>query len=113
MAVIRKRLIFWLIKAYIKKSGKTMLFSFLFGLLIFFILLVIGKYYSHFVPFSRVETIGLVGAYAQDSLPDEITHKLSYGLTIIAPNGEIKPGLAYSWDVLNSGKVYRFHLKKG
>lgn len=113
MAVIRKRLIFWLIKAYIKKSGKTILFSFLFGLFIFFAVLFIAKYYSHIVPFSRVQTIGLVGAYTQDSLPDSITNKVSQGLTIVAPDGTIKPGLASSWDILNNGKTYRFHLKKG
>jgi len=113
MAVIRKRLIFWLIKAYIKKAGKTILFSFLFGLFIFFALLFIGKYYSHIVPFSRTETIGLVGAYDQDSLPTEITDKLSTGLTTVAPDGTIEPGLASSWDVLDNGKTYRFHLKKG
>ena len=113
MAVIRKRLIFWLIKAYIKKSGKTILFSFLFGLIVFFALLFIGKYYSHIIPFSRAETIGLVGAYAQDSLPNEITEKISTGLTTVAPDGTIEPGLASSWDVLDNGKTYRFHLKKG
>src|ERR1700733_2877773 len=105
MAVIRKRLIFWLIKAYIKKSGKTILFSFLFGLFIFFAVLLIGKYYSHIVPFSREETIGLVGAYGEDSLPTEITGKISSGLTTISPSGTIEPGLASSWDVLDNGKT--------
>lgn len=113
MAVIRKRLIFWLIKAYIKKSGKTILISFLFGLFAFFALLVIAKYYSHFVPFSHTETIGMVGAYSQDSLPSEITDKISTGLTVISPDGSIKPGLATSWDVLDNGKTYRFHIKPG
>ena len=113
MAVIRKRLIFWLIKAYIKKSGKTILFSFLFGLFIFFALLLVGKYYSHIIPFTRTETIGLVGAYTEDALPSEITNKLSSGLTSVAPDGTIKPELAASWDVLDKGKTYRFHLKPG
>ncbi len=113
MAVIRKRLIFWLIKAYIKKSGKTILFSFLFGLFIFFAMLFIGKYYTHIVPFTHTETIGLTGAYSQDALPSEITSKMSIGLTTIAKDGSIKPGLASSWDILDNGKVYRFHLKHG
>ncbi|HSX10026.1 MAG TPA: ABC transporter substrate-binding protein [Candidatus Saccharimonadales bacterium] len=113
MAVIRKRLIFWLIKAYIKKSGKTILFSFIAGLIIFFAFLLIAKYYSHIVPFSRVETIGEVGAYTQDTLPSEITGKMSTGLTAVAINGAIKPGLASSWDILDHGKTYRFHLRKG
>lgn len=113
MAVIRKRLIFWLIKAYIKKSGKTIFFSFLLGLFIFFVLLVIAKYYSHFVPFSKNETIGLVGAYTGDALPQEINDKISVGLTSVSQDGTIKPGLASSWDILDKGKTYRFHLKQG
>lgn len=113
MAVIRKRLIFWLIKAYIKKWGKTILFSFLAGLIIFFALLLISKYYSRIIPLSHIQTIGLVGAYTEDALPSEITDKLSSGLTTIAANGTIEPGLASSWDVLDNGKTYRFHLKHG
>ena len=113
MAVIRKRLIFWLIKAYIKKSGKTILFSFLTGLIAFFVLLFLGKYYSHIFPFTRTETIGLVGAYSEDELPPFITNEIAEGLTTIAPDGSIKPGLASSWDILDNGKTYRFHLKQG
>lgn len=113
MAVIRKRLIFWLIKAYIKKSGKTILFSFLFGLIIFFVALFIGKYYSHLIPFTRTQTVGLAGAYTEDSLPAGITDKMSEGLTTVAPNGSIQPALASSWEILNNGKTYRFHIKPG
>jgi peptide/nickel transport system substrate-binding protein len=113
MAVIRKRLIFWLIKAYIKKSGKTILFFFLLGLIIFFTLLFTAKYYSHIFPFSRNQTVGLVGAYTEDALPQIITDKLSTGLTTVAPDGSIKPSIASNWEILDKGKTYRFHLKQG
>jgi len=113
MAVIRKRLIFWLIKAYIKKSGKTILFSFLLGLIVFFALLFSAKYYAYIFPFSRNETIGLVGAYTTDALPPTITDKISTGLTVVNPDGTIKPAIASSWDILDKGKTYRFHLKHG
>src|SRR5258708_315468 len=113
MAVIRKRLIFWLIKAYIKKSGKTILISFLFGLVIFFTFLFTAKYYSYIIPFSRTRTVGLVGAYSGDSLPQQITDKISLGLTTIAQDGTIKPGIASSWDIMGMGKTYRFHLQQG
>jgi peptide/nickel transport system substrate-binding protein len=113
MAVIRKRLIFWLIKAYVKKSGKTILISFVLGLIIFFILLLTAKYYTHIFPFSRNETIGLVGAYTEDELPPIITDKLSSGLTIASSDGTIKPAIASSWEILDQGKTYRFHLKQG
>jgi peptide/nickel transport system substrate-binding protein len=113
MAVIRKRLIFWLIKAYIKKSGKTILFSFILGLFIFIAILFLSKYYAYIFPFSRTQTIGIVGAYTEDGLPSEITDKLSSGLTKVAPDGTILPDLAQSWEVLDNGKEYRFHLKHG
>ncbi len=113
MAVIRKRLIFWLIKAYIKKSGRTFLLFFLLGLIIFFTLLFTAKYYSYIIPFSRTDTVGLVGAYTGDSLPLEIIDALSNGLTVAAQDGTIQPGLASSWDIMEKGKTYRFHLKQG
>src|SRR6185437_12760969 len=113
MAVIRKRLIFWLIKAYFKKSGKIILICFLLGLLIFFGLLFTAKYYSHFFPFSRDKIVGIVGAYTEDALPAQITDKLSTGLTTAEQDGTVKPGLASSWDILDNGKTYRFHLKQG
>src|SRR5438309_382466 len=63
MIVFRRRLIFWLIKAYIKKSKKTLLFSFLFGLMIFFIFLLSGRYFTKLIPLTKKTTIGVVGDY--------------------------------------------------
>jgi len=54
-----------------------------------------------------------VGAYTEDALPAEITNKLSTGLTIIGSDGSIQPGLASSWEVIDKGKTYLFHLKHG
>lgn len=113
MAVIRKRLIFWLIKAYIKKSGKTLLISFVIGLLIFGALFFSSRYFSQImIPFTQKQTIGLVGAYTQDNLPPEVVNKLSSGLTELDENGSVKPKLAESWTVLDNGKTYIFKLKQ-
>ncbi|MGH7202994.1 MAG: ABC transporter substrate-binding protein [Candidatus Levyibacteriota bacterium] len=111
MVVVRKRLIFWLIKAYIKKSGKTMILSFLLGLIIFFAVLFSSKYFIHLIPFSKKQTIGIVGAYTQDNLPANILNKLSEGLTTVSLNGTIQPGLAATWNITSDGKTYTFHLK--
>ncbi|MGI8419057.1 MAG: ABC transporter substrate-binding protein [Candidatus Levyibacteriota bacterium] len=111
MVVVRKRLIFWLIKAYIKKSGKTMILSFLLGLIIFFGVLFSSKYFIHLIPFSKKQTIGIVGAYTQDNLPANIVNKLSLGLTTVSPSGTIQPGLAATWNITSDGKIYTFHLK--
>lgn len=112
MLVIRKRLIFWLIKAYIKKSGKIILLSFLLGLLIFFTLIFASKYFTIILPAFKRETIGVVGAYKKNNLPEIITNKFSRGLTKIADDGKVKPDLAQNWEIKDHGKTYIFHLKK-
>ena len=112
MLVVRKRLIFWLIKAYIKKSGKIMILSFVLGLLIFFFFIVSSRYFARIFPVYKKVSIGVVGAYKQDNLPLIITNKFSRGLTRVADDGSIKPDLAKDWQIKDSGKTYVFHLKK-
>lgn len=112
MIIFRRRLIFWLIKAYIKKSGKTLVFSFLFGLLVFFGFLLGSHYFTKLIPLSKKTTIGVVGAYRQDNLPPIVINYLSRGLTSVAEDGTVKPDVASSWEILDKGKTYRFHLKQ-
>ena len=109
---VNKRLIFWLVKAYIKKWRKTIFFFFIFGLLFFFILqfflsTIIAKF-----PLIEKETIGVVGAYTVESLPDFILQDVSQGLTSVDSHGNIHPNLAASWEIQDSGKTYIVHLKK-
>lgn len=108
----RKRLIVWLFKAYIKKWRKTIFLSFLFGLIIFFVLKYGVNYFIPLMPFTNKESIGIVGAYSPDNLPPEILAKLSSGLTHIDKDSNILPGLANSWEIKNDGKKYIFYLKK-
>ncbi|MDE2025210.1 MAG: ABC transporter substrate-binding protein [Patescibacteria group bacterium] len=108
---VNKRLIFWLIKAYIKKWRKTIFFFFLFGLIFFFILqfflsTIIAKF-----PLIEKETIGVVGAYTVDTLPDFIMEDVSQGLIKLDKHGNPQPGLASSWEVQDSGKTYIVHVK--
>lgn len=111
MIVFRRRLIFWLIKAYIKKWGKTVMFSFLFGLIVFFGLLWGSQYFTKLIPLTKKVTVGVVGAYRQDNLPPIVVKHLSRGLTKVAEDGTVKPDLAASWEIQDSGKTYVFHLK--
>lgn len=112
MLVIRKRLIFWLIKAYIKKSGKIIIASFLLGLILFSSLLFSSKYLSRIFPVYKKASVGVVGAYRQDNLPPIITNKFSRGLTTVTKDGSVKPDLAQDWLIKDKGKTYVFHLKK-
>ena len=110
--VVRRRLILWLIRAYIGKWGKSILISFFAGLLVFFIILYTSHYFLSLVPIYKHSIIGVTGAYTTDSLPTYITDKISRGLTVVNNNGEIKPAIAASWDIQDKGETYIFHLKK-
>lgn len=108
----RRRLVIWLFKAYFKKWRKTIFLSFVFGLIIFFILRYGVNYFIPLMPFTHKESIGMVGAYTSENLPSEILLKLSSGLTQVNKDSDILPGIAKSWEIRNDGKKYIFHLKK-
>lgn len=112
MVVLRRRLIFWLLKAYIRKSWKIIILFFLLGLLIFVAFLFGSPYLNKILPVYKKESVGVVGAYRQDTLPPIITNKFSRGLTKVSNGGNIEPDLAQTWDIQDSGKTYIFHLKK-
>jgi peptide/nickel transport system substrate-binding protein len=112
MIVLRKRLIFWLIKAYFKRWGKSILIYFGIGLLVFFLLSQTLPYFSILFPFTQKETIGIVGTYTTDSLPQEILAKISHGLTKTEADGIVKPDIAEKWKIAPSGKAYAFYLRK-
>jgi peptide/nickel transport system substrate-binding protein len=107
----RKRLIIWLVRAYFKKWGKTILMSFLLGLVIFIILKFSFPLVSVKIPTFHQKSIGVVGVYQQDNLPTFITTNVSQGLTTVDLDNTIKPGLASKWEIDNDGKTYTFHLK--
>jgi peptide/nickel transport system substrate-binding protein len=112
MAVIRTRLWFWLVKAYIKRWGKLMALFFFLGLCIFFLLLYYYPLIIRVIPFERKTVIGLTGAYTVDNIPEIIQNKISRGLTRVDNDASIKPDLALKWEILDKGKTYIFHLKK-
>jgi peptide/nickel transport system substrate-binding protein len=63
------------------------------------------------IPRSRgVERIGVVGVYPPENLPINIQEQVSMGLTTIADDGSVKPGLAKSWQAEEEGKVWEFEL---
>lgn len=110
--VFRKRLVFWLFKEYIKKWGKTIIFFFIVGLIVFCALWAILMYFKPTIPKIQKETIGVVGTYTPDTLPPYILQDLTRGLTKITVDGKVAPDLAQKWEINNDGKEYIFHLKK-
>jgi len=61
---------------------------------------------------SNKQVIGISGQYTFDNLPLEILSKFSNGLLYINERGELIPLLADSWEPLEGGKEYRFHIRK-
>lgn len=64
------------------------------------------------LPFVEKETIGIVGTYTVNSLPQEILNKVSKGLTKTEKDGTIRPDIAEKWKIAPNGKGYAFYLKK-
>lgn len=111
MIILRRRLIFWLIKAYAKRWGRTILIYFSIGLLAFLALRLFWGNLSDKLHLGKVETIGMAGAYTVDDLPSSILTKISQGLTSVSKDGEIKPGTARKWRIQNNDKSYIFYLR--
>lgn len=111
MIVIRRRLIYWLIKEYIRKWKKAIFFSFLIGLGVFFGFIFILRYFTAKIPVGKTETIGVVGAYSLQTLPPFILQDITKGLTVIAQDGSVLPGVAREWKVDETGKQYTFFLR--
>ena len=112
MIVLRKRLIFWLAKAYLKRWGKNILYSFGIGLVIFFLIrFALGSFIARF-PFVQKETIGMVGPYTIDSLPEDILQRISRGLTKTLKDGKVLPDIAEKWKISSNGKAYALYLRK-
>lgn len=109
--VIKRRLIIWLLRAYIQKWGKVIVFYFFLGLATFFLLLLGFTYLVPKLAIFKKDTIGIVGSYTVDTIPDSILHDLSRGLTSVDDTEHVHPDLASSWDIQDDGKTYVFHLR--
>ncbi len=113
----RKRLIFWLLRAYIKKWGKMILASFVFGFAIILFLFLNRNFIISRLPIVNHEHVGIAGIYYErdlpNNLPEVIAAKASRGLTKISKTGEVEPDLAKSWEVKDDGKTFIFYLNEG
>src|SRR5947209_6380594 len=113
MALIKRRLLIWLLKAYIKKWGKVFGLFFILGLLIFFIALFSFKYVAAKIFPPRQQIIGVIGSYTIDTLPEYILQDVSHGLTKINADGTASPDIALSWQIKDNGKTYILFAKIG
>lgn len=111
MIILRRRLIYWLLKEYLKKWRRTILLFFILGFTIFFSLRFFAGFFAAKIPVGQKEAIGMVGAYTLDALPPSILQEVSRGLTSVSEDGAVKPDLAKSWKIEDGGKTYAFKLR--
>lgn len=103
------RKLYWYLTSYAKKHGLVFIASIIFAVAIFsfFVPSIIS-----FIENKQTHYVGLIGDYNIDTLPIEVTGKLSAGLTKISDDGNIEPLLAARWNSEQDGKTYRFILKE-
>src|SRR3990167_9894257 len=112
MIILRRRLIFWLIKAYFKKWGRSIFIFLTIGLLAFFALRILIRVIPSTFPFIQRETIGMTGTYTINDLPYPILKMVSRGLTSVSYDGTVKPDIAGAWKIRDNGKEYTFFLRR-
>jgi len=99
---------FWIIKSFIQKHQKLILFTSLIAAFIFFF----AKNLMTLLPRIKADTkIGVVGQYTMNTLPSQISQTISRGLVKVDDSGQITPDMAKSWEILEDETLYRFYLK--
>lgn len=106
----RRRLLIWLLRAYIKKRRQTIAAFFFFGIVAALFLYLGRSFLSPFIP-RRTETIGIVGSYTIETLPLDLQNRISLGLTRLTEKGNASSSAALSYTVSNDGKAYTFTLR--
>ncbi len=91
---------------FIKKFKRLLFLGALIGGL-FFILLPNTR---DILTLFHQETIGYVGKYSADDLPQKIQKEISVGLTVLDESNNPQKGLADTWEAQEEGKVWIFHL---
>ncbi len=102
---------YWVSLAFFKKNMQSLLMSFLVSLLGVITIVSFAPYIVDLLTTKEV-VIGLSGSYSVQNLPDEVVSKYSNGLLHVNDKGELIPLLADSWEPVDGGKEYRFHIKK-
>lgn len=111
MAVRNKkfRFLYWFLKDLFKRYRKSLIIGFGVGLLA---TIIIGRLTPIVIASitKPIERIGIVGEIRPESLPLSIQSQISYGLTRLAPDGSLLPGIAASWSYEQEGKEIVFIL---
>jgi len=104
------RYYYWVILEFFRKHFKLIIVSFLLSFISLISVISLSPYIDTAITNKKI-SIGMAGKYDFNSVPDEITSKISNGLVFANDKGQILPILTSGWEVKNSGKEYVFHFK--
>ncbi|NTU74233.1 hypothetical protein HGB07_08925 [Candidatus Roizmanbacteria bacterium] len=104
------RYIYWIVIAFSKKNARLIILSFLLSIISIISLISLSPFLINNLS-NRKQVVGMVGSYEVNDLPESILSKISNGLIYIDDKGDIMPAISNSWEVLNDGKEYRFHIR--
>ena len=104
------RYYYWLLREFTKRHLKMIALSFFLSFFIVVSLVSFSSVLNKFL-FANKEVIGLVGNYDLSNIPEEVLSKISHGLVTVGPKGEVLPALSSSWEMIDNGREFRFHLK--
>ncbi len=89
------RYYYWIAIAFTQKNIKLILLSFLLSIVGIISIISVAPYLISYTT-SKKDTIGIVGSYDYNNLPDEVITKISNGLVFINERGEVVPVLVDS-----------------
>ncbi len=106
MASLRRSLKITII--FLKRNVLILLGGIILGVALFFFRSPLNNLVKIFFPSQVV--IGILGKHKVNTLPEEITNLISFGLTKLSTNNTPQKGAALSWEIKEQGKQYVFHI---
>lgn len=105
----RRRLFFWLVRAYFRRWLGTLIFFFIAGVILSALIFTFAS--KKIITSNNSNTFGVVGSFTIETLPNEVQKRISRGLTDINEDGVAVPAVADSWETSDEGKVYTIKLR--
>lgn len=101
------RYLWRLLVTFVKRRKLLIFAGFALGIFAFFVL---PRFFNLLPEKKQTKTIGLVGRYTLENMPESVQNLISLGLTKLEEDGNPVPGLTKEWMIGNDGKTYTFKL---
>ena len=107
----KSRYYYWVISGFTRKYSRLIITFFIIA---FFALFFSRTFFDFFRPLFILnkEKVGILRQGSSERLPPEILENSSTAIVRYGKQGEYLPGLAQSWEIKESGRVYIFHFPK-